>query len=454
MNHEKPERHEKPWISFRVSRGLNFQALTAFLEPALSAVRDGSALRAGYAVFRQTKEAELDYRAMSLVYTSLLALIPLLAVSFSMLKAFGADAYLEPFLLELLKPLRGNTESVAQSLFDSVKKLDVGVLGSVGLLSLLYTSVSLLDKIEESFNHIWRRKARVSRSLLRRFSDYLSFILVGPLLVFSAFGGMNEIFRRVNDFQLLEGRINPLLLALQAVLPYLFTIAAFAFLYQIIPDAPVKARSALFGGLVAGLSWKLVGWVFGVFMAGSAQYHAVYSTFAILILFMLWLYLSWLIVLLGVQVTFFHQYPRYLTLRDGKARISARLSERLGLLAMVLVGRRFFRGEPPWSAAELSVRLDVLDECVDELLSALAAKGFIMGLGGEAGAWIPARDLSTIKVADVWDALRCAHEGDFPVNQKALAEPVVDGLLGRFDGALREIAGDTTIRDLVEGDDA
>ncbi len=290
------------------------------------------------------------------------------------------------------------------------------------------------------------------RSLVRRFSDYLSFILVGPLLVFSAFGGMNEIFRRINDFQLLEGRINPLLLAFQAVLPYLFTIAAFAFLYQIIPDAPVKIRSALFGGFVAGLSWKLVGWVFGAFMAGSAQYHAVYSTFAILILSMVWLYLSWLIVLLGVQVTFFHQYPRYIFLHSATARLSARLSERLGLLAMVLVGRRFFHGEHPWSAQELSLRLGVPDDCLDELLSALSVKGFIMGLGGEASAWVPARDLSTIKVVEVLDALRSTHEDDFPINRDVLAEPRVDALLYLFDGALREAAGTTTIRDLIEED--
>jgi membrane protein len=405
--------------------------------------------RAGYAVFRQINEAGLDYRAMSLVYTSLLALIPLLAVSFSMLKVFGADAYLEPLLLEVLKPLRGNTESAAETLFDSVRRLDVGVLGSVGLLSLLYTSVSLLDKIEESFNHIWRKRAKVSRGLVRRFSDYLSFILVGPLLVFSAFGGMNEIFRRAADFHLLEGRIGPFLLAFQAVLPFVFVIGAFAFLYQIIPDAPVKIRSALFGGLVAGLSWKLVGWVFGTFMAGSAQYHAVYSTFAILILFMVWLYLSWLIVLLGVQVTFFHQYPRYLFLRNGQARLSARLSERLGLLLMVLVGRRFFRGVPPWSAQELSVRLAVPDDCVDELLAALSGKGFVMLVGGEAGVVIPARDLATITVAEVMDTLRSTHEDDFPLSLEAWADPAVDGLVDRFSQAMREAGGATTVRDLA-----
>lgn len=428
-------------------------AINFFQSSPLSASARQGAIwlwRAGFAVFRQIKEAGLDYRAMSLVYTSLLALIPLLAVSFSMLKAFGADAYLEPLVLEVLKPLRGNTEEVAQTLLESVKRLDVRVLGSVGLLSLLYTSVSLLDKIEDSFNHIWRKRNKASRSLVRRFSDYLTFILVGPLLVFLGFGGMSELFRRATDLSLLEGGISVLLLVFQAVLPYLFTVAAFAFLFQVIPDTLVRVRSALFGGLLAGLSWKLVGWVFGTFMAGSAQYHAVYSTFAILILFMLWMYFSWLIVLLGVQVTFYHQNPRYLFLPNGQARLSARMAERLGLLLMVMVGQRFFRGAQPWSAREISTRLALPDDCVDESLSALSAKGLVMRLGGEAGVVVPGRDLATVQVWDVLDAVRSDHEGDFPLALDSWAEPTVDTWQSRFEQAAREAAGAVTIRDLLQ----
>jgi len=406
------------------------------------------------AVYRQIQEGGLDYRAMSLVYTSLLALIPLLAVSFSMLKAFGADAYLEPLLVELLKPLSGNTETVAVHLIESVKRLEVGLLGSVGLLSLLYTSVSLLEKIEESFNHVWRRRPGISRSLWRRFSDYLSFIMVGPLLVFTAFGGMNEILHRFAEYHWFEDGIGLLVPLFKSLLPYLFVIAAFAFLYQIIPNAPVATRSAWFGGLVAGLSWKLVGWIFATFMAGSAQYNAVYSTFAILILFMFWLYLSWLIVLLGVQVVFFHQHPRYMALRSGQARLSAKMSERLGLLTMLLIGRRFFHGEPPWSVAALAERLALPDDWVDELVSVLASKGFISAVGKNGGTVMPARDLSTIAVLDVVEAMRSAHEADFPLNLDVLADPQVDGLMGRFEGALREVGSAYTVLELIREGEA
>lgn len=401
------------------------------------------------AVFRQIKENGLDYRAMSLVYTSLLALIPLLAVSFSVLKAFGADAYLEPFFYEILKPLGESAHSVADYILDSVKKLNVGLLGSIGLLSLMYTSISLLDKIEESFNHIWRIRAAVSRSLYRRFSDYLSFILVGPLLVFTAFGGMSEIFSRINNIHMLEGQISLLSQIFETVLPYLFIVAAFALLFQIIPDAPVKLGSSLFGGLIAGLAWKLVGWLFGAFMSGSAQYHAVYSTFAILILFMVWLYMSWLIVLLGVQLTFFHQYPRYLFLKHGRARLSPRLFERLGLLLMVLVGRRFAYGHPPWGVHELSERLKLPDDWVGELLSLLQEKGYLMAVGGDRESFMPARDFSTIPVMDVLNALRSAREEDFLLSVESLAEPSVDGLVDSWELATRNAVGEATLRDLI-----
>jgi membrane protein len=419
--------------------------------PGLEVWRNGliQAGRAVFAVYRQIKEAGLDYRAMSLVYTSLLALIPLLAVTFSVLKAFGADAYLEPFLLEMLNPLGGNTSEISGHILDSVKRLNVGLLGSVGLLSLLYTSASLLEKIEESFNHIWRKKAKSARSLLRRFSDYLSFILAGPLLVFTAFGGMSEIFHRAAGFAWAEGSLSLVFSASQVVMPYVFIILAFTFLYQFIPDAPVNFRSALFGGAVAGLLWKLAGWVFASFMAGSAQYHAVYSTFAILILFMVWLYLSWLIMLLGVQVTFFHQFPRYLYLHFSQTRLSARMIERLGLLMMVLVGKRFLHGEPPWHLLELSERLQLPDDCVDEVLQILAEAGFIMPAGEEGAGFAPARDIASIKVLDVLTAIRSAHEADFTWNPDGLAEPTVDGLTKRLDVAERAEVGGITLRELV-----
>ena len=164
---------------------------------------------------------------------------------------------------------------------------------------------------------------------------------------------------------------------------------------------------------------------------------------------MIWVYLSWLIVLLGVQVSFFHQHPRYLSLRHGETRLSPRRFERLGLLVMVLIGKRFFHGKPPWNITELSARLELPELCVDDLLQVLTAQGFIMSIGGEPETVAPARDFSTITVLGVLDAMRSAHEENFPAGSGGMGEPVVDVLLDRFDGAIRTIGGVTTVRDLV-----
>jgi membrane protein len=406
-------------------------------------------LNAAQAVIAQIREGELDYRAMSLVYTSLLALIPLLAVSFSILKAFGADAYLEPFLLEVLKPLSAQGSPIAAHILDSVRQLDVGVLGSVGLLSLLYTSVSLLEKIEESFNHIWRCRDHGKRHLLRRLSDYLSFIFMGPLLVFLAFGGLNEIFLRVTKWSFFASTVpRGFFATVQSVLPYAFIVAAFALLYQIIPTASVKIRSALTGGLVAGILWKLAGWVFGSVMASSAQYHAIYSTFAILILFMLWLYLSWLIVLLGVQVSFFVQHPRYLYQRRLRVQLSARAFERYGLLIIVLASRRFHFGHPPWTQLELAERLALPDECIEELLSCLKQNGFILTLDTDNGAFMPARDCATITLREVLQALRSHNEEDF-INEQDVLESKLDDLIDELESANKRVLQAKTVRDLL-----
>ncbi len=356
---------------------------------------------------------------------------------------------MEPFLLEMLAPLRGNGEQLAAFILDSVRQVDVGVLGSVGVLSLLYSSVSLLDKVEDFSNHIWRKRAKSARGLLRRFSDYLGLVFVGPLLIISAFGGMSGIIRRLSGFSLIEGVSRLIYPVWQTILPSLFIVVTFAFLYQVIPNARVKFRSALFGGVLAGLSWKLAGWIFAAFVAGSAQYHAVYSTFAFLILFILWLYLSWLVFLLGVQVTFFHQHPRYMDFRADSVCLSIRLFERLGLVVMLLMGRRFIRGEPPWSLSELSEKLELPDDCIGELLSILSGKGFIMRLGRESEIYVPARELSAVKLMDLLDALRSAHEKVFLPAPAGLAEPAVDWLLERQEAAMRRAWGDTTIRDLV-----
>ncbi|QJD31008.1 YhjD/YihY/BrkB family envelope integrity protein [Methylococcus geothermalis] len=405
---------------------------------AYQTVRRGLALvlRWVLALLGEIRAGGLDYRAMSLVYTSLLALIPLLAVAFSVLKAFGAHTELEPLLSELLEPLGVNADQVKDAIIDSVKRLKVGVLGFLGFLFLFYVSITMLDKIEESFNHVWR--TRTSRNLWRRLGDYLSFTLVGPLLLFSAFGSMTGLLGRHSG----RGAAGWAWSLADHVLPYAAIILAFTLFYRVIPSARVKLRSALFGGVVAGAMWEVAGWVFGEFVAGSSQYHAVYSSFAILVLFMVWLYVSWLIVLLGAQSSFFFQNPQCLGQSAGRARADNRLWERGGLAILYLIVQRFLAGQKPPSLADLAESLHLPEVLTGELLALLQQAGFIVAIDHGRPGFLPARDPGAIAVLEVLEALR-GGEGTLP-----LPAPVALGMAAAETSLSAQLAG-TSLRDWV-----
>ncbi|CAL1240442.1 YhjD/YihY/BrkB family envelope integrity protein [Candidatus Methylocalor cossyra] len=399
------------------------------------------------ALLRDVTVGGLDLRATSLVYTTLLSLAPLLAVSFSVLKAFGAHNQMRPFLLELFSPLGAPAAEITDRIIGFVNNLEVGVLGFTGFALLFWTVLSLLNKIEHALNAIWRVDRE--RSFRRRFSDYLSVLLVGPVLLFSALGIMATLASHaiVQTIIALEP-FGTLYYLLMQILPTLFIIGAFSFLYLFIPNTRVSFKAALIGGIVAGLTWRVVGRLFGTFVAGSAQYAAIYSSFAILIVFMIWLYLDWLILLVGADVAFYVQHPRYLRLSwQDPNRLGPGVFRRLGLLLMYLMAQRFQRGEPPWTKAELAARLDLPDQVVERALAALQRGGLILPVDGEETAFMPARELCATSVREVLEALQ-AEPGDSSAGT-ALAEPAVDRILAQLRQAVDQAVEGLTVKDLA-----
>jgi membrane protein len=407
------------------------------------------ARRLGEALLRDITEGGLDLRATSLVYTSLLSLAPLLAVSFSVLKAFGAHNQMQPFLLRMLGPLGPEAPNVADRIIGFVDNLEVGVLGFSGFALLFWTVLSLLQKIEDSFNQIWR--VRQARSLRQRFSEYLSVLLVGPVLVFSALGLMASMasHRIVQTIIALEP-FGFLYLLLGKILPTLFMSAAFAFLYLFIPNTRVGIRAALAGGIAAGVAWRLAGWLFGEFVAGSTQYAAIYSSFAILIVFMIWLYVNWLILLLGVDIAFYVQNPRHLRVRQREVRLGPAMFRRVGLLVLYLVAERFHRGASPWTLAELVARLDLPANVVENLLDTLRRRGLVLAVEAGEAAWLPARDPAVLRMSDLLAALETDPEDGYPYDCPALSEPAVDEVLRRLSEAEGAALGEMTLTELVE----
>jgi membrane protein len=401
------------------------------------------------ALLRAVREEGLDYRATSLAYTSLVAIVPGLALSFSLLKTFGVSNQLEPLLLQMLAPLGTRAPELADTILGFVTRVNVGLLGFMGLVVLIYTIISMLGKIEAAFNHIWR--VTQPRSLARRASDYLSVVLLGPVLIFSAIGLTASMPGAATVRKLVaQEPFGTLFFLGGKLLPFLLIIAAFTFVYIYIPNTRVPWRAALFGGAVGGLSWKLAGLLFAQFVANSASYHAIYSSLVIVILFMIWLDLSWLILLLGGQAALYFQHPHYVQGHTRFADLGNRTKERLGLALMVLIAERFVRNEKPWTLDELAERLALPWQTVKEALQVLQTGGLLEETGRGDESFIPACDLAAITFGDVLRAMRTGREDESLAAGAVFALPDVAALADELENAAAETAGArASLRDFI-----
>ena len=397
---------------------------------------------------RDLARGQLTLRAMSLVYTTLLSIVPLLALSFSALKAFGVYNQIQPMLLNFLAPLGEKGEEVAHRIVQFIERMNVGMLGALGVGLLVYTAVSLMQKIEESLNYIWHIPSH--RSFGERFSRYLSVLMVGPVLVFSALGITATVMNIETVRELLAiGALGGTVQAASRLLPYILVIAAFSFIYMFIPNARVRFGPAVIGGAVGGILWQSAGWLFAVFVASTNRYAAIYSGLAILVLFMVWVYLSWLILLFGASVAFYVQHPEYLYAGQGEPRLSNRMRERLALSLMSLVTTRFLAGERMPSATELTRLLGVPMHALQTVLDALENRELLVQSGGDPAQYLPARDPSLIPVATVLETVRAAGEDRFLSPAELPVSRPVDGALERMRQAIESSLGNMTLRDLA-----
>jgi membrane protein len=406
------------------------------------------ALRLVIVLSRDVVAGNLTLWTMSLVYTTLLSMVPLLAFSFSVLKAFGVHNQVEPMLERLLAPLGPQGAEITTRIVGFIAQMNVGVLGSVGLALLIYTVVSLMQKIEESFNALWH--VTHLRSLGDRVSRYLSVLLVGPILMFSALGITAMVLNSaIARYFLSIGALSAVFVTVGRLTPFVLVIGAFTFLYLFVPNTRVRFGPAFTAGIIGGVLWQSAGWAFALFVASSTQYAAIYSSFAILILFLFWLYLSWLILLFGADICFYLQHPEYLYALPGEPRLSNRMRERLALSVAGLIAAHFVQGRAPWTPQQLTQQLGIPMHAVDIVVDALAGSGLLVQTADDPPAYVPARDLEQLTIAELLATVRRAGEDDF-LNPDALpAAPQVEAIEARIERAVADALGATSVRDLV-----
>jgi membrane protein len=310
---------------------------------------------------------------------------------------------------------------------------------------LVYTVISMVQKVEESFNYVWQ--VEKARSLGRRFSDYLSVILIGPLVMVTATG----IIASISSYSLVQrvAAIEPFgtgLVLAGKFSPYVLVFFVFTFVYSFVPNTKVYLRAALIGGLTASILWGTTGQIFARFVVGSARYAAIYSGFAIAILALIWLYVNWLILLIGSQVAFYVQYPQYLRTGNKTIQLGNIQRERLALEIMYLAGQAN-RGGEALSVEQVVQKVGIPGRSVEPVVDALVAAGLLARtLDGHI---VPTRDTDAIALADILAAVRA------PATEGLLqTDAPVDDLIHRIRTSVEQDLSGLTLRDLTDGRDA
>jgi membrane protein len=402
-------------------------------------------LRYLYALLRDLGRGELGLRAMSLVYSTLFAIVPVIAVAFAVLKAFGYHRELEPVLFEFLRPLGDQGYDLTRSIMGFVENVQGTILGTVGFAFLLYTVISMIQKIEESLNFVWHVER--PRSLARRVSEYLVVMLIGPAIAVLAM----VLLARVEASDVLA-RLSGLAAGDAGTLgtphftPYVMVVALFAFVYVYMPNTRVRLAPAAVGALFGGVLWAAVGALFARIVIYSAKTAAIYAGFAVMLLFLVWVYLSWLILLLGAQLSFYVQHPENLRTGHAQVPLTSALRERTALAVMYLVGERFLAGGTRWTIAGLAERLDVPGTLLDGIVSSLQAHGLVLDVEDDTVA--PARDLGAIALDAILDAVR--HETPDPRRPTPRPVPGADQVARLADEAMRASLRGRTLRDLLQ----
>jgi membrane protein len=390
-------------------------------------------------------------KASALTFYALLSIVPIIAMLFGIAKGFGIEKMLETQILAQFPGQEGVFEKLFSFSRSLLQRTKGGVVAGVGVGLLFWTVVRVLGTIEDSFNHIW--KVERSRSFARKCSDYLSIAFICPVIfamsssvTVATAGGIRFIAAKLSGWGLPAA---PILLLLH-VLSLALVWVLFALLFTYMPNTKVRLTAGIIAGIAAGTAYQVTQWAYITFQVGVAKANAIYGSFAALPLFLVWMQISWLIVLLGSELSFAVQNvdtygsPAGATVRpfDRKA---------LALLLVRLVIRRFSEGEAPWTAPALAHALNLPVSPVRRILSDLARGGLLAAVtdgDGDRAAFLPARDIHTITVKTVLDTLEAddgAHRLDFASANEFRA---VADALAEFDRTLSKSPPDRLLLDL------
>jgi membrane protein len=372
-------------------------------------------------------------------------------MAFGVAKGFGSDKSLEKQLLEKFpgqEDVLMQVTGFARSLLDETKG---GMIAGIGVAVLFWIVIKLLSNIEHSFNDIWGIKE--SRSTARKITDYISIMLICPILIIMSSGITVFIITQITliteRFAFL-GFFSPLIFFMFKLVPYCILCGAFTFIYIFMPNTKVNFKFGLIAGVIAGTTYQAAQWVYINSQVGVAHYNAIYGSFAALPLFLIWLQISWLIVLFGAEISFALQNIDTYEFEPDCSRVSSSFKKLLSLQTTHLLINNFSNGHKPLTANQISHSLEIPIRLVNQILYELVECGVAVETKTEEDqefAYQPARTINVLTIKYVIDALEQRGTDNIPVAQteelKTLSE-----MLQTFNDTIEKSPANRLLKDI------
>ncbi|MDZ7738518.1 MAG: YihY/virulence factor BrkB family protein [Bacteroidales bacterium] len=371
--------------------------------------------------FKGFREDKAQLRASALTFNTLLSIIPMVAIAFGIAQSFGFKERME---VEIRNALLGHEDVMSwilQITENFLESSSGGFIAGAGLLILFWSVMQVLNHIEKSFNHIWQIKK--ARPWVRKFADYLSLMIIAPLFLVvsgSVTVYLNTKMSGMSDQTMVLNTIKPALVFLLKFTPYIIMWLVLTMLYMVMPNTRVKFRSAFVAGIIAGSLFQVVQMIYINSQVGVSKYSAIYGSFAAFPLFIIWLQISWLIVLMGAEISFANQNVNRYEFEFESLKINAYQKRILTLLILNIIIKRFIAGESPVTGSEISKDIQIPVRLARDILYNLTEAGLLTEINIDKPRdrqYQPAQDPGKMSLLFVLSRIEKSGGEDIPVKE-------------------------------------
>lgn len=408
-------------------------------------------LRVILLAFRGYSEDNISLRSSALTFYSMLSVVPVAAMAFGISKMVGIEKNLINYLNDQFSGQQEVLDWIIKFAHSFLENTKGGIIAGVGAIVLIWSVMNVFSNIESSFNAIWQ--VRKGRNWFRKFSDYISMLLIAPILLVSSSSAtvfISTYIERLASDVAIVGAVSPLLFFFVKLIPYVLIWLLLTMVFMVMPNTKVNFKSAFIAGIISGTAFVLIQWLYIHFQIGVSKYNAIYGSFAALPLFLVWMQLSWLIVLFGAEISFAVQNVKKYEFEPDSHNLSSYSWKVLTLMIAHLLIKNFAKGEKAMTAEEISEKLEIPVRSVRDIIYKLIDSDILSEVNTKfekEKAYQPAIDTNILTMSYVLNAID--HSGTDKI--LAVASPEKEHiikLLNDFDIAIQNSKGMMLLKDI------